>query len=462
MFTADVYKARRQALAQAVGSGQILLLGNEESPMNYQANVYPHFCQDSTFRYFIGLNLPGMHAIMDVDKGQTTLYGYDPTVEDMVWTGNQPRLAQLAEQVGISQSAPLGQLAADLGTEVHYLPPYRGIHTVQLAEYLGRSPQEIKAHPSPALIKAVIAQRAYKTSAEVQELEKALHITRQMHLTAMQVAEPGMVEAEVMAPVFEQVLAAQAWPSYPIILTVHGEILHNHHHHHTLVAGDLLLMDGGASAPSGYAGDITRTFPVAATFSTQQKEIYQLVLAAEKAVIEGLKPGIPYRDLHLLGAKLMTQGLIELGIMQGNAEEAVAAGAHALFFPHGMGHMIGMDVHDMENLGEDLVGYDEEIQRSNQFGLAALRLGRKLEAGFVLTVEPGLYFIPMLIDQWKAQGMHHTFINYDALEAYRTFGGIRIEDNLLITETGAQLIGDPIPKEIDEVEAIRQRVLASA
>lgn len=462
MFDAAIYVNRRRQLMETVGSGQILLLGNEESPMNYAANHYPYFSQDSTFLYFTGLNLPGLHLLMDIPSGKSMLFGVDPDVAHMIWTGPQPRLAALAAQAGIEETAAISALKPALGDQVHVLPPYRGRHEIQLATLLDLSIDAISAAVSVPLIHAVIAQRAYKSEAEIREMAQALHVTRNMHLTAMQAAEPGMVEAEVMAAVFEQALAANSWPSYPIILSVHGEVLHNQTHHHTLESGQLVLMDGGATSPGKYVGDITRTFPVDAHFTIQQKEIYEIVLAAEEAAIAGLKPGVPYRDLHLAAAGVIAQGLTDLGLMKGDPQAAVAAGAHALFFPHGLGHMLGMDVHDMEGLGEDHVGYDKTYKRSNQFGLAALRLGRKLEQGFALTVEPGIYFIPMLIDQWQAEGKHGAFINYEALAAYRQFGGIRIEDNYWITENGSQLIGDPIPKTISEIEGIRGQALAHA
>jgi Xaa-Pro aminopeptidase len=305
------------------------------------------------------------------------------------------------------------------------------------------------------LIRVVIELRAHKSAAELAEMERAVILSAAMHTAAMRHTEAGKKEAEIAGLVEGIALAAEGRLSYPAIVTVNGQILHNHHHGNVMQAGQLLLIDAGAETASGYAGDITRTFPVGKKFTDQQRPIYELVLKALNDSIDALRPGVAYRDIHLGAARIIATGLTEMGLMQGDPAEAVAAGAHALFFPHGLGHLIGLDVHDMEDLGEDLVGYNSEIQRSEQFGLNALRLGRKLEAGFVLTVEPGIYFIPALIDQWQAEGKHTDFINYGALEAYRDFGGIRLEDNIVISETGHRVLGPGIPKTIAEVEALR-------
>ncbi len=460
MFSSTTYASRRQLLHAQIDNGLILILGNDYSPMNYTDNVY-HFRQDSNFLYFFGIDQAGMAGTIDAENGIATLYGDDVTVEDVVWTGPQTSRSTLAEQIGAEANAPFADLATAIqkaiaaGRSIHFLPPYRDANKIRLSEYLGKALNEIPAMASEALVRAVIQLRSYKTEEEIVEMEKAVTTTAAMHLQAMRMAQPGLVEANLTGAVHGIAVGGGGNLAYPIILTVNGQTLHNHHHDNILEKGQLVLGDFGAETASRYAGDVTRTFPVDSKFTEQQKAIYQIVLDAEVGAIEALKPGVPYRDIHLLAAKIITTGLQRLGLMKGDADVAVAAGAHALFFPHGLGHMIGLDVHDMEDLGEDLVGYDEEIQRSSQFGLNALRLGRRLEAGFVLTVEPGIYFIPELIDQWKAAGKFLDFINYPALEAYRNFGGIRIEDNCLITETGSRILGPAIPKTIEAVEAER-------
>jgi Xaa-Pro aminopeptidase len=457
-FTTTTYtERRRRLLAQFSGEGQILLLGNGEAGMNYAGNTYP-FRQDSNFRYFTGINAPDFALLIDTDSGEETLFGHEITIDHVIWMGAQPSLADTAAGAGIAKTRPYGELADALaGTApVHYLPPYRGDRVVAMQGWLGQSAAEIEAGASEELIRAVVALRARKSAAELVEMEKAVILSAAMHTAAMRHTEPGKLEAEIAGLVEGIALAADGRLSYPAIVTVNGQILHNHYHGNTMQDGQLLLIDAGAEIPSGYAGDITRTFPVGKKFTDQQKAIYELVLKALNDCTAMLKPGVAYRDIHLEAARIIATGLTDLGLMQGDPAEAVAAGAHALFFPHGLGHMIGLDVHDMEDLGEDLVGYDTEIQRSEQFGLNHLRLGRQLEEGFVLTVEPGIYFIPALIDLWKSEGKHTDFINYAALDAYRDFGGIRLEDNIAVTADGHRVLGPGIPKTIAEVEALRK------
>lgn len=454
--------------------------------MNYKDNTYP-FRQDSTFRYFTGLNLPDLLLLIDADTGHSFLYGEEVDVHHVVWMGPQPSLADLAAQAGIREWGSLAQLAARLSSSqqpIYFLPPYRAERREQLLAYLqhtdgfraaqdqiaetaSHSPHVTVAGTSAgarvlqsasvleallqrpanqALIKAVIAQRSIKSEAEIVEMEVAVNTSRAMHHRAMEIAAPGMREATIAAELEGIAIAAGGRLSYPAIMSRNGHILHNHYHGNTLEKGDLLLIDAGAQSPSGYAGDITRTLCIGGAMQPQQKAIYDLVRQAEEEVIAALRPGIPYRHYHQQAALIIAEGLRAIGLMKGEPAAAVEAGAHALFFPHGLGHMIGMDVHDMEDLGEDLVGYNEEIQRSSQFGTRSLRLAKPLEPGFVLTVEPGIYFIPALIDLWQAQGLHRDFINYEALGAYRNFGGIRLEDNVLITETGSRVLGEPIAK----------------
>lgn len=452
MFPASTYIARRAALCEKMESDKLLFLGNGEVGMNYAGNVY-HFRQDSTFLYFFGIDRAGLAAVIDVDSGETTIYGDELTMDDIVWTGDLPTISTQAAAAGISRVAPMAQLEKDLAWgKIHYLPPYRGDHLVWLNELLEADINDIKAGASVELIEAIVALRSYKTDEEIVEIEKAVRITNELHLTAMRMARPGRTEAEIHAAVQQVVYAHDVHLSFPVILTVNGQILHNHHHANTLQSGQLVLCDCGAETKSHYAGDMTRTFPVDPTFTARQKAVYEVCLQSQLDSIATLKPGTLYRDSHLTAARTIAQGMHDLGLMKGNVDEAVAAGAHALFFQHGLGHMMGLDVHDMENLGENHVGYSDKVQRSEQFGTAFLRLGRELEAGFVLTVEPGIYFIPQLIDQWKAEKKHAEFINYDEVEKFKDFGGIRIEDDYLITSDGARLLGDPVPKSVSEIE----------
>jgi len=466
MFPTETYRKRRQDLMDSVSSGLILLMGNEESAMNYTANVYP-FRQDSSFLYFVGIDQPGLALIMDLDAGRTILFGTEITMDDIVWTGPQPSLADRAARSGITETKPYQELPALLaeanagGRFVHILPPYRPENKVKLSAWLNVSFRQLHKLPSAALIKAVVALRSVKEPAEIQQMEHAVDISRAMHIAAMEQARPGMRESQLVGIVQGIATASGNGTAYPVIMTTQGQVLHNHHHHRILQSGQLVLGDFGGATNMHYAGDITRTFPVDPTFSTRQKDIYEAVLGAQMEVIEAIKPGMYNRDLHKMAALSMAKSLKDLGLMKGDMEEAVEVGAAYLFFPHGLGHMIGLDVHDMEDLGEHYVGYADELTRSDMFGIKALRLGRKLQPGFVITVEPGLYFIPELIDQWAADHKHEDFINYQALAAFRDFSGVRIEDDILVTETGYRVLGEPIPKTVREVESIRQQVLTS-
>jgi len=463
MFSANTYLERRQKLIQSMDSGLLLLMGNNDSPMNYTDNIYP-FRQDSNFLYFIGLDFPHFAALIDVESGICTLFGDDISIEMVVWTGPQPSVQELAEKSGITHTSESKNLSEHLksaigkGRKVHFLPPYRFENMIRMSELLEIPVSQLQVSASLPFIQAVIQLRSIKSPGEVVELDRACSITADMHVAAMQTIRPGIKESEVVAAVRHVALKHGGDVSYPVIGTMNGETLHNHHYHNTLAPGKMFLLDAGAETDTRYAGDMTRTFPIAKTFTTLQKEIYQIVLDAENRAIDMLAPGIQYKEVHLEAARVITRGLQDLGIMKGDLEGSVRAGAHALFFPHGLGHMMGLDVHDMEDLGEDKVGYSDTITRSTQFGLKSLRLGRELQEGFVLTVEPGIYFIPQLMDNWKNQGTCGEFIDFRKLELYRDFGGIRIEEDYLITDSGARLLGKPLAKSISEVEAIRSNV----
>lgn len=463
MFAPGTYAGRREALRREIKSGIAVFPGNIEAAFNYPANTY-HFRQDSTFSYFFGLNQPDLAGIIDFDNGVDLLFGNDVDMDDIIWMGPQPSMADRGKLVGIDRTAPLpgfGDTIAEAlkkGRKVHFLPPYRGETKIQLWTLLGIPVAEQKAAASVELIKAVVKLRSIKSAEEVAEIERMVDVAYQMHTTAMKMAHPGIVEQEI-AGTIEGIALANAGPvSFPVILSINGQTLHNHYHGNTLSEGRMMVVDAGCeSEESLYSSDITRTVPVGGKFNERQRGIYEIVLNANLNAIAAIKPGIPYREVHLLAARTIADGLKSLGLMKGDTVAAVEAGAHALFFPHGLGHMMGMDVHDMENLGENYVGYDEEITRASQFGTAFLRLGRRLQPGFVLTVEPGIYFIPALIEQWKSEGKFTEFINYEKVETYKDFGGIRIEDDVLVTEAGNRVLGRPIPKTVAEIEAIMKK-----
>lgn len=463
MFKPETYSNRRDALRKEVKNGIIIFPGNTEAAFNYPANTY-HFRQDSTFSYFFGINQPDLAGIMDLDNGKDILFGNDADMDDIIWMGPQPSIADRGQWAGIVHTQQLSGFelyvkeALSAGRSVHFLPPYRGETRILLSSLLGIPLGDLKAAASAELIRGVVKLRCIKSEEEVREIEKMVDVAYLMHTTAMKMAHPGIVEQEI-AGTIEGIALANAGPvSFPVILSMDGQTLHNHYHGNTLTEGRMLVVDTGCeSEETLYASDITRTVPVGGKFSQRQKEIYEIVLRANTEAIKAIRPGIPYREIHLLAAGVIAAGLKELGLMKGNVEEAVKQGAHAMFFPHGLGHMLGMDVHDLESVGENYVGYDEETVRSEQFGTAFLRLGRKLQPGFVLTVEPGIYFIPALIDLWKAEGRCAEFINFDLAETYKDFGGIRIEDDVLVTENGCRVLGKPIPKTVAEIEALMAR-----
>jgi Xaa-Pro aminopeptidase len=457
MSTPATYRDRRARLSKAIGSGIVLFLGNEEVGMNYAANVYP-FRQDSSFLYFWALDQPGLAAVIDIDANTETLFGDDVTMADVVWSGPQPTIASRAAAAGVKKTAAsvkltdVVQAAMKRKRPVHFLAPYRAEHVVKLAALTGIKAAKLRDKRSGAFHKAVAAQRSYKTPDEIADIEMAIDVSREMYAAAMRAARPGRKEHEIVAEIAKIVMARGCSYSFPPICSVHGETLHNPFYRNTLSAGDVMILDSGAETPSRNASDITRTIPVGGAFSSQQRAIYEAVLRAQLGAIAAIKPGVPYREVHLGAAKSFVEDLTSLGLMKGDPDDAVAAGAHALFFPHGLGHMLGLDVHDMENLGEDIVGYGPGLERSPQFGLNYLRLARKLEPGFVLTVEPGLYFIPALIDQWKAKKTNAAFLNFKEIDKFRDARGFRIEDDVVVTADGCRVLGPPIPKTVAEVE----------
>ena len=458
MFKKEVYIDRRNRLKNKIKSGLVLFLGNQEAAFNYPDNTY-HFRQDSSFLYFFGLDLPNLAGLIDLESGKEYLFGNDFTIDDIIWMGPQPKIKELAASVGVENTEPMNHLGNYLRNAnnqdriIHVLPFYRGDTIIQFSNMLEISHTEAENYVSVDLIKAVVELRSIKDKFEIEELIKAAAIGYKMHVTSMKMAKPGIVEQEIAGTLEGIALAYGASLSFPIILSQNGETLHNHFHGNILEEGRLLLTDTGAETTMHYASDNTRTCPVGGKFSQKQKDIYNIVLNGINHGISLTKPGITYQSIHLEVAKILAKGLTDLGLMKGNPEDAVREGAHAMFMPHGLGHMMGLDVHDMENLGENYVGYDDEVKRATQFGLRGLRLGRRLQPGFVLTNEPGIYFIPDLIKKWKAEKINSSFINYDkVLNEYSDFGGIRLEDDILVTETGNQLIGKRIPITVEEVE----------
>ncbi len=459
MFDKKVYTERRNKLRSKMKSGIVLILGNGEASYNYPANTY-HFRQDSNFLYFFGLDHPDLAGVFDIDENKDYIFGNDVDMDDIIWMGPQPLMKNRAAEVGVENTLPMNKLVGFLndaikaGKKIHFPPTYRGEQVILIKQLLGILTARVDDYVSEELIKAIVKLRSIKDEYEIAEIEKAVDIAYEMHTTAMKMAIPGVVEREI-AGTIEGISLAKGNPvSFPIILSINGQTLHNHYHGNTLVEGRMMVTDAGAETTMNYSSDITRTVPVGGKFNQRQREIYEIVLAANMKAIEAIKPGIYNKEIHLLACKVIATGLKELGLMKGDIDTAVEQGAHALFMPHGLGHMMGIDVHDMEGLGENYVGYDETIKRSDQFGLAFLRLARKLQPGFVLTVEPGCYFIPELIGQWKAEGKFMEFINYEKVETYKDFGGIRIEDDILVTENGYRVLGKPIPKTVEEIEGI--------
>lgn len=430
--------------------------------MNYRDNWFP-YRQDSTFLYYFGLNTAGLVGLVDADSGNAIVFGDDGTLEDIVWTGALPTIQEMASAVGVLESRPMSALQKHLSEArqknrlIHFLPPYRGEQEIKLSAWLGFAPSALKQNASITLIKSIVLQRQYKTEMELAEMDQATRVSADMHMAAMKFARPGLKEFEVIARLRDVAQTNNCTLSFNPIVTIHGETLHNVYSGNTLSDGKLLLVDSGAANDMNYAGDLTSTYPVGKKFTTRQREIYEIVLHAHQSSVAMLKPGVLFIDVYRNACLKIVEGLTRIGLMKGSAQEAVAVGAHAMFFQCGLGHMIGLDVHDMENLGEEYVGYTDTLKKSTQFGMKSLRLGKALEAGFALTVEPGIYFIPQLMDRWKAEGKFTEFIQYNALESYRDFGGVRVEEDYAITSSGARLIGKKFPIEVHEVEAVREQ-----
>lgn len=458
MFEKEVYIRRRQRLKSIMNNGIALFIGNVESPMNYPDNTY-HWRQDSDFLYFFGVDLPGLAGLIDFNSGDEIVFGNDFDVDDIVWMGPQPSVAELASGAGIRLTHTMAKLAdvmheAMAGSrEIHFLPPYRSETKMTLGSLLKENPCQMRTRASEQLIKAVVSLRSIKEDVEIAEIDKAADISCEMQTTAMKMCKPGMTEQEIYGVLQGIAFAKGAGPSFPIILSINGQTLHNHVHVNVLREGRMMVTDCGAESNMHYSADLTRTTPVGGKFSQRQKEIYEIVLRANTESIKTAGPGISNLDLHLNACRIIASGMKDLGFMKGNIDEAVAAGAHALFMPHGLGHMMGLDVHDMESLGENHVGYNDEVKRSTQFGLRSLRFALPYKPGHVFTVEPGIYFIPELVAKWKAEGINKAFINFEKVESYLDFGGIRIEDDVLITATGSRMLGKTAPKTVAEIEA---------
>ena len=465
MFNKETYTKRRSELKRIVGNGIIILFGNNEAPANYPANAYAPMRQDSTFLYYFGQHRDGLVGVIDIDNDKETLFGDDIDVEDIVWMGFTPSVADLAAEVGVANTAPMKELSSLVShlpsRKIHFLPPYRFDTKIQIMDLLGIHPSKQKEAASIDLIKAVVKMRSTKEPQEIEAIERACDVGYAMHTTAQLLIKPGITERFIGGQVDGIARSLAQGVSFATIFSQHGEIMHGNPSDAKLEAGRLALCDAGCELDD-YCSDNTRTMPVTGKFTQRQLEIYSIVEACHDYVLQVAKPGVKYADVHFAVCRLMTERLKELGLMKGDVDEAVRAGAHAMFLPHGLGHMMGMDVHDMEGLGQIYVGFDDETRPNlEQFGTNCLRMGRRLEPGFVVTDEPGIYFIPALIDEWKANGHCKEFINFDLLETYRDFGGIRIEDDLLITADGCRFLGSKRipyhPQDLEEFMSTNQK-----
>ena len=457
MFGKETYIRRREELKKLVKNGIIVLFGNNEAPYNYPANCYAPMRQDSSFLYYFGQHRDGLVGVIDIDNNEDWLFGDDIDVEDIVWMGFTPTISDLAAEVGVTKTAPMAKLTSYIErrtSNIHFLPPYRFDTKIQIMDLLGIHPYKQKMAASLPLIKAVVQMRSTKEPQEIEAIERACEVGYKMHTTAQQLIRPGVTERYIGGQVDGIARSLAQGVSFATIFTQHGEIMHGSPSDAKLEEGRLALCDAGCELDD-YCSDHTRTMPVSGKFTQRQLEIYSIVEECHDYVLNVAKPGVKYMDVHFAVCRLMSERLKELGLMKGDVDEAVKAGAHAMFLPHGLGHMMGMDVHDMEGLEQIHVGFNEETPPNlEQFGTNCLRMGRRLEEGFVVTDEPGIYFIPALIDDWRAKGHCKEFINYEKLETYKDFGGIRIEDDLLITKDGCRFLGESRipyhPKEIQQ------------
>ena len=460
MFDKNTYICRRAELKKLVSKGIIVLFGNNETPYNYPANAYAPMRQDSAFLYFFGQHRDGLVGVIDIDNDEEWLFGDDIDVEDIVWMGFTPSVSDLALEVGITKTAPMSHLTSYIKhqtSKIHFLPPYRYDTKIQIMDLLGIHPSKQKEAASLDLIKAVVKMRSTKEPQEIAAIDRACDVGYAMHTTAQKLIKPGVTERFIGGQVDGIARSLAGGTSFATIFSQHGEIMHGNPSDAKLEAGRLALCDAGCELDD-YCSDHTRTMPVTGKFSQRQLEIYSIVEACHDYVLDVAKPGVRYMDVHFAVCRMMAERLKELGLMKGDVNEAVRAGAHAMFLPHGLGHMMGMDVHDMEGLGQIYVGFDDETRPNlEQFGTNCLRMGRKLEEGFVVTDEPGIYFIPALIDEWKAKKHCEEFLCFDKLETYKDFGGIRIEDDVLITKDGCRFLGEKrIPYHPAELETFME------
>ena len=456
MFAKEVYVSRRATLLakmrEAGQSGLILFVGNAEAPAQYKDNCYK-WRQDSSWLYYWGLDEPLMAAVMSIDSGEEILFADDVEIDDIIWMGPQPSVESKAASVGVSRHRPYGQIASWLeervkGRPVHFLPPSRYYNTLKLQELVPGG------KPSEALIKAVISMRLIKEPVEIKALDEACDLGVAMHSVARNSITLGIIEQDIVGKM-EGIALAKGWGvSFPTILTQHGETLHNHLHDNVIEPGKLMVIDAGVESNEHYASDFTRTYPTSGKFTPKQRDIYQIVYECNELAFSLTKPGTTYREVHLAVARHMLECLSALDLVHGNIDDMMAIGLAGLFQPHGLGHNMGLDVHDMEDLGENLVGYDPDQTRAKQLGLGSLRMARRLVPGHVITDEPGIYFIPALIEKFKKEGTGAEFINFAKLETYYDFGGIRLEDDVLVTPEGARRLGHArLPIAPDDVEA---------
>ena len=459
MFNKEIYVERRKKLKENFKDGIILIMGNDFSPLDCPDNTYP-FIQDATFKYYFGIDHNGLIGMIDIDKNKEIIFGNDFTMSDIIWMGKQKYLKDLAKDVGIENFVEKEEIKKYLENRknIRFTNQYRADNVMYLSSILNISPFEFDKYTSFDLVKAIIKQRNIKDRVEIQEIERAVDVTKEMHLAAMRNVKAGMKEYELVAEVEREPRKYNAYYSFQTILTKNGQILHNHNHSNVLKNGDLVLLDCGALSDEIYCGDMTTTFPVSGKFTERQKTIHNIVRDMFDKAKDLARAGITYKEVHLEVCKVLAENMKKLGLMKGNIEGAVGAGAHALFMPHGLGHMMGMTVHDMENFGEINVGYAEGEKKSTQFGLSSLRLAKKLEVGNVFTIEPGIYFIPDLFEKWKSEKLHQEFLNYDEIEKYMDFGGIRMERDILIQEDGtSRILGDKFPRTANEIEEYMEK-----